>query len=430
MPRLTASLPKYRKHRASGQAVVTIAGKDHYLGPHNTKASRIEYDRLIGEWLAAGRPSTPAAPQHQITVSELIAKFWSANAQRYTKHGRETKAADNYRRVLRALKERYGRTLAIEFGPLSLKAMRAVFVERGSSRSTCNDCALMTRKVFRWGASEQLIPAAVPDALMCVAGLRKGETQAAEPVPVLPVDDATVDATLPHLSPVVADMVRLQRLTGARPGEICSLRPGDVDRTGDVWKYTPAEHKTEHFERDRVIFLGPKAQAILAPYLLRPADAFCFSPAESEKKRRAVLTENRTTPLSCGNKPGTNKKRKPDTRPGNRYETAAYRRAICRGCEIAFGMPPALRNPRQQKGGDGKPLDEVQVRHLQDLARQWRAKHVWTPHQLRHSAATEIRHKFGLESVQVVLGHAHARMSERYAEKNQELAAQVAREVG
>ena len=57
MPRIAgASVPKYRKHRSSGQAVCTINGKDHYLGPYGTKASKIEYDRLIGEWLAAGRP--------------------------------------------------------------------------------------------------------------------------------------------------------------------------------------------------------------------------------------------------------------------------------------------------------------------------------------------------------------------------------------
>jgi hypothetical protein len=44
-----ASLPKYRKHRASGQAVVTLCGVDHYLGPHGTRASKSEYDRLIAE---------------------------------------------------------------------------------------------------------------------------------------------------------------------------------------------------------------------------------------------------------------------------------------------------------------------------------------------------------------------------------------------
>ena len=47
MPRLTNSVPKYRKHRASGQAIVEIGGKTHYLGPHGTKASKVEYDRLV-----------------------------------------------------------------------------------------------------------------------------------------------------------------------------------------------------------------------------------------------------------------------------------------------------------------------------------------------------------------------------------------------
>jgi hypothetical protein len=55
MPRLVNSTPKYRKHRASGQAVVTLGGKDHYLGPYGTMASKIEYDCLIREFLANGR---------------------------------------------------------------------------------------------------------------------------------------------------------------------------------------------------------------------------------------------------------------------------------------------------------------------------------------------------------------------------------------
>jgi hypothetical protein len=32
MPILKEALPKYRKHKASGQAVVTIQGQDFYLG--------------------------------------------------------------------------------------------------------------------------------------------------------------------------------------------------------------------------------------------------------------------------------------------------------------------------------------------------------------------------------------------------------------
>ena len=51
----STTLPKYRKHRPSGRAVVTLNGKDIYLGPHGTKASHLEYDRLIQEWLAHGQ---------------------------------------------------------------------------------------------------------------------------------------------------------------------------------------------------------------------------------------------------------------------------------------------------------------------------------------------------------------------------------------
>jgi len=55
MPHLTGSLPSYRLHEASGQAVVTRSGSDVCLGPHSPAASKREDDRVISEWLAAGR---------------------------------------------------------------------------------------------------------------------------------------------------------------------------------------------------------------------------------------------------------------------------------------------------------------------------------------------------------------------------------------
>ena len=65
MPRLVRQVPRYCKHRASGQAVVTLSGQDFYLGPYGTKASKLEYDRLIAEWLASGRRPlvAPGAPR-------------------------------------------------------------------------------------------------------------------------------------------------------------------------------------------------------------------------------------------------------------------------------------------------------------------------------------------------------------------------------
>ena len=66
-------MPVYRRHPASGQAVVTLDGRDFYLGPHSTAASRREYDRLIGEWLAAGR-SLPKR-EADLTIAELAMRY-------------------------------------------------------------------------------------------------------------------------------------------------------------------------------------------------------------------------------------------------------------------------------------------------------------------------------------------------------------------
>ena len=74
MPKLVHSVPKYRRHRASGQAVVTIGAKDRYLGPYRSKASLIEYDRLIAEWLANDRQgSVTVRDRAALTVTEVLA---------------------------------------------------------------------------------------------------------------------------------------------------------------------------------------------------------------------------------------------------------------------------------------------------------------------------------------------------------------------
>jgi integrase len=160
-----------------------------------------------------------------------------------------------------------------------------------------------------------------------------------------------------------------------------------------------------------VIFIGPRGQDVLQPYLLRGQDDFCFSPADSERKRRQIAHEQRTTPLTCGNLPGTNRTRKPRRQPGERYTPDSYRRAIERACDLAF--PPA----------SDHELTNAELK-------AWRKLHRWSPNQLRHSAATEIRRRFGLEAAQVTLGHASADVTQVYAERDLEKARYVMREVG
>ncbi len=65
MPKLVTSFPTYRKHRAIGLALVTINGKDHYLGPHGTKTSKLEYDRIINQSIASSRNLMFGLPSKQ-----------------------------------------------------------------------------------------------------------------------------------------------------------------------------------------------------------------------------------------------------------------------------------------------------------------------------------------------------------------------------
>jgi hypothetical protein len=110
---------------------------------------------------------------------------------------------------------------------------------------------------------------------------------------------------LPHLSPVVADMVRLQHILGCHTGEICQLKAGMVDRSGEVWLITLGNHKTAWRGHTRKIPVGPRGQAILAPYLDRNAELHCFRPSESVEQRLQERSSRRKTPVSCGNKRGS-----------------------------------------------------------------------------------------------------------------------------
>ncbi|MEQ8838023.1 MAG: hypothetical protein RID07_14545, partial [Lacipirellulaceae bacterium] len=64
--------PKYRRHKAKGLAVVTLNGRDIYLGKYNSAASKQEYKRLVGEWLQGGGQLRDDR-QTEITVSEVMA---------------------------------------------------------------------------------------------------------------------------------------------------------------------------------------------------------------------------------------------------------------------------------------------------------------------------------------------------------------------
>jgi len=389
----TGKVPSYRRHRASGQAVVTLTGKDVYLGKYGTAASKREYERAIGEWLAGGRVRVDPEPE-SVTVGELFAAYERHAATYYAlPDGKPSATVYVVRQVKLSLCKLYAGTPVGGFTPVRLAAWRDGLVASGLARVQVNRFTRIVRQAFKWGTAGGLVAPSVWQALLAVDGLRAGKTTAPERAPITPVSDDLVNKTLAHLPPVVADMVRVQRLTGMRPGEVCRLTTGSIDASGAVWIARLVQHKTAHHGHARVVAIGPRAQAILRPYLRTDLDAPLFSPRESEAQRRARQHEERATPLSSGNVPGSNRKRKPKRAPGAAYITSSYGHAVHRACESA-NLPH------------------------------------WHPNQLRHSRATELRKLGGIEMAQVALGHARADVTQLYAERNLSLAVDAARATG
>jgi integrase len=391
-------VPSYCRHKASGQAVVRIAGNDIYLGVFDTPESHEKYRRVVAEHLTspmaavsgiAGPTSTPSVP----TVIELTAAYWLFASSYYCKNGQPTSEQTSIRLAFRPLLELYGRVKVTEFGPLCLEAVRQKMIDARITRNRINQHVGRIRRMFEWAVSKELIPVTIYQSLLSVKGLRKGRSAAKESEPVLPVSQEHVAATLPFLTAQIQAMVRLQYLLGCRPEEITLIRPCDIrEREGSVWEYVPMSHKTEHHERQRRICIGQQAQEILLPWLDRSGEMYCFSPKEARAAFDAERKRKRQTPRTPSSR-ARQRKRKPRKQPGIRYTTKSYGYSIRKACKKA-GVPQ------------------------------------WCPLQLRHSRGTEIRKEFGLEACQVILGHSKADVTQIYAERDFDLAKRVTQKMG
>lgn len=307
-----------------------------------------------------------------------------------------TREPENIRYAVMPLVEHCPALPAEEFGPLKLKEVRKEMIGRGWCRKVINQRINIIKRMFKWAASEQLIPASVYHGLQTVEGLKRGRSGAKETEPVQPIAERHVRAVLPFTTSTVAAMIELQLLTGMRSGELVIMRPCDIETSGKIWQYRPSEHKTKYRGHERVITIGPRGQEILKPFLKPNVTDYCFSPEESEQERLEERHKLRVTPLKYGNRPGTNRK---GTRAlNNHYDTMSYRRAV----RHAIGAA--------NKAGVDVPY--------------------WTPHQLRHTAATRIRKEMGLDAARAVLGHRNLKITDDYAELDAALASEAALKFG
>jgi len=402
--RKNGEAPQVRFHRHSGQAIVRINGKVIYLGPFGSREANAAYHRILAEWHAtngnvavpeakpapsrrrrrpaAAAPTAPApvAPAPAgLTVAEVCVLWVADCEQRYTrKDGSQSSTIHECRMIVRAL-EADGMLPAAAFKAKALVAVQRRLVDDGRPRTTVNRIVKGIRRLFRWATVNEYVPDGLVHALEAVEPLRPGQTDAAELEPVADVPDDHVDRTLAAMHRVPRDLVRFIRLVGCRPGEACMIRPSDVDTTGPVWRWTLPKHKNMWRGHARVVWIGPKAQAVLRPYLKRRPEQYCFSPVESERDRLKYLgrKEVRARLAMCKES----------------YSVSSLRCAVQRACRRAK-----------------VPL--------------------WSPMQLRHTAATEAREAFGLDAAQARLGHKSADITQVYASVSDKHAMQVAAALG
>jgi len=412
MPR-RSPVPKYRHHKPSGQAVVTVrtatgGRRDVYLGVYNSEESRREYARIVAELATGAPPEQAVGKPADPTVDEVLVAWSVWAVQHYRRpDGTPTNQMTEYRAAVKPLRKLYGHTPAKDFGPLALKTVRGQMVAADWCRNQVNDRIGKIKRIFKWAASEQLIPVTTFTALSTVAGLQRGRSEARESEPVGPVDPAHVEATLPHLNRFVRGLVRFQQLTGCRPGEACLLRQCDIDTTREVWLFTPVQHKTAHKGKRRAVAIGPRAQALLKSFFTADREAYLFDPRRAVEEHHAGRAAARKTPLYPSHAKHNARRRKRDAKkPAVRYTTHSYGNAVRRAVEAV------------NRGYVEAAVDvELHVPH-------------WHVNQLRHSYATAARRLFDLEHAGAALGHTKMSATEIYAERDGALAAKVAAKIG
>lgn len=380
-------LPKLRLHKSTGRFYFVHAGQYFYLGKDQAEAE-IQYHRMMLELSQTG-DIVQADDEEGLFICEAIERYVLDRLEYFASN---PASFDRGKIAMRYLNQNFGHFRVSQFGMTELRRLREVMhkrTERGRllCRNEINRLMREVTRFWKWAASMELAPAEIYAKCQTLEPLKRGRSKAPETAPVTTVDMKHVEAVKMRVCASVRALIDLQLLTGARPGELVGLRAADIDRSAKVWSVRLAKHKTAHRGKIRTLYFGPQAQAVLKPFILkRTEEEYLFSPKDYLEEKVATAGNHRRPDQQ-------DNLRKTDRVVGDYYTVSAYRRAISRACQVAG------------------------IEH-------------WHPHQLRHTAATEMRKHYGVEAARAALGHAHVNATEIYAEVDAEIARRVAREMG
>lgn len=360
--------PKQRRQRykdRSDLSYVTINKQKIYLGKWGSEEADQNHRRIIAEWAEGdGEISTK---EDDLLIAELIAEY-----SKFAKKKWKGQAHSKRARVIVELNDLYGDVLVNDFNARSLKVVRNHWIEKGDKRKTINEYTRYLKHVFQWAAENEYISDYKASTIKDVAPLGPGD--APGPDKVSPIPESQVNAIEDHISPLLWSLIQVQLNSGARPSELFTLRPTDINfkpiidgqEMDDLWTVDYTDHKTARWDCERIVHFDEACQAFLQPLLTGwPIDRFIFDPQRPEAGKAANITAKRHR--------------------SHKYNKDSYRQAVHRAC-VRAEIP------------------------------------TWNPYQLRHTFKDNKTREHSLEVARVLMGHKDERTTRGYGSNEPERA--------
>jgi integrase len=394
----------HHKHRNLGYSIDPKTRKSVYHGQWGLAATKQAYLRWCAELVSEDvSPSIP--PEHEPVVADLVNAMIKHSISYYRDpvSGKSTSQLGVIKSALREL-DLYLEMKIRDFKPSTLMAVRAAIVNRdimpqseGTPKkklciSSVNNAIVKIRQMFKLGVGWELVPVEIYQALACVQHLNwRTAPTLRNPEKIAPVPLHYFSLIMPHLKPLYQAVLKVHIATGMRVKELCSMKWSEITEVEDgLWCYAPSEHKNSHRGDDRKVYL--KSDLI-----------------ELMKSVRKPLWKEDAVWCHRG----------------------VGRHAGYSGMISADAYARAIENA-QERYNDGRVSRQAGART--DLKKKYKytsAKREpmahWTPLQIRHTVATQVRRTHGLEGAQAVLGHSTLDATQIYAEKRDDLARSVAR---
>lgn len=360
------------------------------------------WKRWLKGWKGSSRAQNPKLGSVSATVADVCIAYLKYAEAAYQKNGRPTSHVLNIRTGLQHLIDAYGDLVANQLTPPMLARWRDSLATADRHRGTVNKWLGIVKQAWKWAHEQGWIETMSLYGVQAVNRVKYKRTRAKESTEVQPVDWSYVQQTMPHMSEQIRAMVHLLWLTGARPDEICQLRPCDIEAGGDVWLFRPKASKLDHIEdaSTRIVCVGPQAQKVLKPLLPKDRGAYVFSPRRTDRS---------------------------PARSAHRYTSQTLRVAVHRACDRAYPPPgPLALRKGETPQARHKRLTSAQWSEL----KAWQQAHRWNPNQLRHTRATELNKVGGLEAARVILGHRKPATTTIYAQRDLAKAIKLSKRTG